>query len=489
MSDKKLRFSETGLADFGLETPPPVFRAETFSRSVAAAFKGVETFSRAQLIEKVEAEHGKFDASVDLERLGFWRAVVSNSSLDSYFTRMAKSSLRNYAADASSPTVSFQNSHRHFELPVGRSVFGQLIETGEVPAGARAEDLFPAVVVDFYSHRDLKLGEVAVEQFLLGVNSHVIKDVSIGFKEGEGFRYTCSICSGNYWSYDCRHIAGVEYDVAPTDANGDPSEGEKVKRLAFIWIENARLSEVSAVYDGATTNAMIIKAEREARAGRLDGETERFLERRFHFRADKNAWTKGFSEETRKLKESEQEVEETERGEKPEEKTEVEDNLTMTEQEIRAAAAKEFAEKVRTTAQSVGLEVTEESAAETVLEAIRSTYAATKSKADKYDVLRGLEIDEAVAQKTRAEGGETFTEEKAKAVRSMLENCDVEAVKEFSSEWRKQGDVRFGKGRSSVDETDDNKDADETGNKKRAEAEGLPEVLKRVNPAEFAGAM
>ena len=41
----------------------------------------------------------------------FWTAEISNNRLDAYFTRMAPSSLKNYAEDAKRG-VSFQDSHQ-----------------------------------------------------------------------------------------------------------------------------------------------------------------------------------------------------------------------------------------------------------------------------------------------------------------------------------------------------------------------------------------
>lgn len=199
----------------------------------------------------------------------FWSAEISSDRLDSYFTRMAVSSLRNYAEDATRG-VSFQNSHKTRELPFGRSLTGLFFPAeGEGPARTEA---------DFYTLRGLNLNGVSTDEFINGVRSGIVSDVSIGFSGGE---YICSVCQRDMWrDWDCVHIPGVEYIEKPKEGEG----GDSRIVLAIAWIENARLSEVSSVYDGATPGATILKAYREAEAGRLKPETARLLEGRYQMR-------------------------------------------------------------------------------------------------------------------------------------------------------------------------------------------------------------
>jgi hypothetical protein len=478
--------NQTRLAEYDLQLPPPVFRAETLSGDVSNIYSGAAEFTRDELIAKIEAQHGAFGEGVDRARLGFWRAAVSNSSLDSYFTRMGKSSLRNYAMDATNPTVSFQNSHRHNELPVGRSVIGQFVESGNVPQGMNAADFFPTVIVDFYSNRDLKLGDVSVEQFLLGVESHVIKDVSIGFKEGENFQYTCSICNENYWSYECRHVAGVEYAVSD-NPNADPTDATTERKLCFVWIENARLSEVSAVYDGATTNAMIIKAEREVRAGRLDNATRTFLERRFRFRADSKTWIAGH-------KPDESEISETENSNNREVKN------SMSEQNPQGggnAAVVNHEPAIRALAKQMNIEGAETASIEIVLDRVGSTFAATQAKATNFDTFRDAEIESVVAERIAAEG-DTFDAEGQKTFRAMLSNCDVSMIREFGKTYKVKADARFPNGRQSGEGAADatetggaadagNTDADDKTRSNTGDDSEIPSVLRTMSPHKLRG--
>lgn len=194
----------------------------------------------------------------------FFTAEISNNRLDAYFTKMASSSLRNYAADAAAG-VSFQNSHRQDELGFGRSLTGIYEEVGDQ---AR-------VLADFYTVPGLRLNGVSTDDFILGMRCGLVKDVSIGFYGGT---YRCSICGQNIFSWDCPHIPGVKYPRRDELGNVIGEE------LAFAWIENARLAEASSVYDGATPGAAILKAQQEAEGGRLRPEVASLLEARYRIK-------------------------------------------------------------------------------------------------------------------------------------------------------------------------------------------------------------
>lgn len=460
----------------------PIAPNSALARSVGT-LAGLQDFSRENLIAKIEGVHGKFDASIDVERIAFWRALISNSSIDSYFTRMAKSSLKYYSADSGNPTVSFQNSHRHDEFGVGRSVIGQLIETGTPPADMTADEYFPAVVTDFYSHRDLQLGDVSVEQFLLGVNTYIVKDVSIGFKENYGleaatnpFQYTCNICRQDYFGWDCRHIAGAMYEMGES-ADSDPTDSEESREVMCVaWVENARLSEVSAVYDGANTNAMILKAEREARAGRLDADVKTYLERRFRFRrSDSKLWTgaefidsKPDEAEARANKEAA-----TGKTEGAEKNKKVRTNKMDGDEKTETTNTFEvlISPKLRETARNMGLEVKEQTAQELVNE-ISSRAAALTTKANAYDKLREQSIETVIKERIAAEG-EKFDATKQAGVRSMLGNFEkVEDILEYGEPWRTAADERFSQGRK----TDDAKDEDTS----KVTEETLPESTRKL---------
>lgn len=192
----------------------------------------------------------------------FWAAEISNDQIDAYFTHMTVKSLTNFAADAQAG-VSFLNSHRHNELPLGRSLAGRMESNGE---RVRA-------LADFYTLPGLNLNGLRTDDFIAGVRSGIVSDVSIGFYGGT---HTCDLCGENYYSYRCPHIAGLRYEK---------QEGDIMRLvLATVTIDDARLSEVSAVYDGATPDAAIVKAQRMAEAGELRAEEVQILEARYRVR-------------------------------------------------------------------------------------------------------------------------------------------------------------------------------------------------------------
>lgn len=172
----------------------------------------------------------------------FWRALASNSEIDSHFSRMMESSLRNYAEDAKAG-IQFQVSHSRTEVGWGRSLDGNLV-------GPKTK---PRCEIDFYAIPGLRAGNISSDDFLRGMRAGIYADVSIGFIPG---RFVCSICGGDmlrWWTEDgCSHFPGVKY----------PKEKGKGEELCIAQIEDSRLSEVSQVYDGSTPGAGNIGVEK-----------------------------------------------------------------------------------------------------------------------------------------------------------------------------------------------------------------------------------
>lgn len=191
----------------------------------------------------------------------FFDAEASSNRLDAYYTRMSASSLKNYATEADEGR-SFQNSHRWMELPLGRTLNAQYEDLG----GGVAR-----MVTSVYVVPGLNINGVNTSDFIRAVRAGVVSDVSIGFSGGQ---FRCSICGQNLLGPDCPHIPGFEYDT-----NG--ADGETRREVAIAWVDGAHLSEVSAVYDGATPGAAILKATQEAEAGRLMPEKARVIEARY----------------------------------------------------------------------------------------------------------------------------------------------------------------------------------------------------------------
>lgn len=222
----------------------------------AAAVRG----ERAEALLQMAREQSAYDPAVfDEADPFFWRAEISSSRLDAYYTHMAASTLSNFAR-AAAEGVSFQNSHRWHEMPLGRSLTGEVRESGEETV----------VEADFFTLAGLRLAGVNTNDFIAGVRSGIVHDVSVGFYGG---RWVCDICGRNYLSFECPHFAGLEYERE--------EDGVVRTQLATVEIRDARLAEVSAVYDGATPGAAILKAERMAAEGQLTPKLLAALEERY----------------------------------------------------------------------------------------------------------------------------------------------------------------------------------------------------------------
>ncbi len=235
----------------------------------------------------------RFDAD---ESPYFLRVEISNNSLDWYYTHMMTSSLENYAADAEAG-VGLQDSHNARNLGYGRSLWGRYVsEPGSPPgwdraarSGNRAAPAAPRPTVyertlsAAYIIRGLRLNQASyatTDDFIRAVEAGAVEQISIGFGGG---RETCDICGARYYSWDCPHIAGFDYDVE--------REGVQSTLMATVAINDARLLEYSAVYAGATPNAAVVrKAEMEAEGGRLSPKMAEIIEQRYRVRLLTRNW-------------------------------------------------------------------------------------------------------------------------------------------------------------------------------------------------------
>jgi hypothetical protein len=193
----------------------------------------------------------------------FFPAEITNNRLDAYYTRMARSSLENYAREASDG-VSFQDSHNTGALGMGRTLSGLF-------RGAQGNGVM-RVVADIYCVQNLPDTMSFIQKWRTGI----ARDVSIGFYGG---RFICSICGNDMMDWrNCSHWPGREYDV---ETENDDSSKTTRKVMATADVEDAHLAEVSSVYKGATPGAVILKAQRAAEAQELPVDVARFLEQRY----------------------------------------------------------------------------------------------------------------------------------------------------------------------------------------------------------------
>ena len=331
----------------------------------------------------------------------FWSAEVSNGNVDSYFTHMLPSTLTNFANDATAG-VSFLNSHRHDELPLGRSLNG-------VYDGNR-------VVADFYTMPGLNLNGVSTDDFIAGVKSGILSDVSVGFSLGQGQMW-CDICKMDYRSWDCPHVAGMKYDI---------QGGGQV--VATVGVDNARLAEVSAVFDGATPDATILKATRMIEAGELKPDAVRMLEARYRMSfATKRSFPGvdlggGKKLELEKIFNQLREV------------------LALpADGDAVATVASLVAERDRLAA--------EHKTATTDAEALRAKVAELEPQAKDGAQYRTDLITEALGEGVRAYGDKFAKDTYEKLLRSV----SLDVIKQMKSDWLTLGNERFKGGRATVD--------------------------------------
>lgn len=203
-------------------------------------------------------------------------AEMSNQNLDSYFTRMAESSLRNYLQDGLGG-VPLMNSHRKMlpapELPIGKSYDAVLEET---QGGLR-------LVEYFYMLRGLELNGHKTNDLIRGIEGGTISDVSIGF--GGGW-YKCGLCGRELVSGWARFFGDVDEEKVCEHVPGIKYDG----KVAFAWVEDAHQGEGSLVYAGATPGAVLRKARWAAATGRLSQGDARMLEDRWGVRVLDSRW-------------------------------------------------------------------------------------------------------------------------------------------------------------------------------------------------------
>ena len=242
-----------------------------------AAYTPEETKTLLDRARQIAPDPSIFDD----EEPYFWGSEVSNANLDSYYTHQLPSSLQNYAKDAEEGR-SFQNSHNWRALGMGRTCAGKFHDG----RGGKRK----STSVDTYTLRDLDLNGLNTNQLIRGIRSGIASDVSIGFYGGQ---FLCDLCGRDMLTdWDCWHIPGLMYELKGEEERAQwqarvaelmelspghtwtRKKGEKEKELILCTagVENAHLSEVSAVYDGACPGAAILKAQREATEGRLRDE-------------------------------------------------------------------------------------------------------------------------------------------------------------------------------------------------------------------------
>lgn len=195
-----------------------------------------------------------------LDDLFLFPSVLSTQAIDSYGTRMAPSTIRNFAQDVADG-LPLMNSHRtggfavETELPIGRKfdaeIEGQFLE----PDSTGFDDQIGAMVATWnYIVRGITISTLSNDDIIEAVETGTIDDESVGFSIRPDGQYICGVCGNDYLDYEaCPHFPFEVYE----DFEGNEARG-------FIWIEDGHAIEGSLVYSGATPGAVIRKAQEHA---------------------------------------------------------------------------------------------------------------------------------------------------------------------------------------------------------------------------------
>lgn len=335
----------------------------------------------------------------------FFRAEISSNRQDGHFTHMLDSTLRNFASEAETG-VSFLDSHKRWSLPIGYSLTGSYEKDNGVTR----------VVSDIYTVPGISLGShsySSTDDFIRAMRASLVRKISVGFHGGD---MICDLCGGSFWDWrSCKHWPGRKYTIESDDNGDNGSEGKEV--VATFGIADAHLAEVSAVYEGSTPGAMILRAEGMAEAGLLDGEEIRRLEVQYRIKlpAGQRVWP------TEKVQKN---------GEKPmAELDPVQDVLRLKEILRNAGAPHDDPAKAAQWLADENARLSKENA--------RLIPLADQGREYRADL-----TEEAIAQGIRALGKE-FTEAAQATYRKMFETSEVSFIKQMSADWKRQGDKIF----------------------------------------------
>ncbi len=336
------------------------------------------------------------------------------------------------------------DSHDSRRLGVGYSF------TGEVSTG---EDGATIVLSDWYTVPGLRFGSThsfaSTDDYIKAVEAKIVRKISVGFYGG---RHVCDICKQNYYSWDCPHIAGIEYEIE--DENG------RHRVTATVTIYDATLAEYSLVYANATPGASLRKMEREIVEGRLSpGECPAWLESRYRRDPCRRACKSARSVCPMRTRSVGPELP-VPTGDQPMnlEQELNEARAALTEANVNesvpvAGGIRQLAE--RATRWQAELDAAIAAVPEGVegesLAARVATLGAALTRlrplADDGRAYRADLIEEALAEGVRAHG-EKFASE---AYRGMLESSGIEVIKRMRDDWRAIGDKQFPGGRQSRD--------------------------------------
>lgn len=239
--------------------------------AVFATLARVERRATTEQLLELARSSAALDPSVfDEHPPYFFGAEISSTRLDAYFTHMdPATTLPNYARDAAGG-VSFLAAHNSRTLPFGRTLTGELLAGAELTRVTSDIFTIPGLPIDVSA-----FGSGAArttDQLITAIRAGIQTDVSIGFYGGW---FRCDVCGNDLMDWRmCSHIPGMRYEVKGAD-------NVIREQLCTATVIDARLAEVSAVYEGATPGAVILKAQDAAERGMLGLDVARLVEQRY----------------------------------------------------------------------------------------------------------------------------------------------------------------------------------------------------------------
>jgi hypothetical protein len=411
-------------------------RVLTDNRDVPALQVGNETvnLTNADRCLEIIRQHAADPAIFDERAPYIWAAMISSNRRDYYATIMdPATTLRNYVEDAVAG-VAFLDSHDSFQQPCGRSFAAAMVET------EGAVNVYAA----FYTIPDLKNQRINTTDLIDSIRSGITKDVSVGFKRGDNFEMRCSICGGNMMRWDeCDHIQGIRYETY------DDASGEWVQRTAVGIIIDARLSEVSAVYDGASPDCMIEKAKDLASRGLIKQVQRAAIEQQFRMVLPTRDSVAVTEPEPKKVPDAG--ASNSTKGERHMEEQKFDAN-PFTEY-LRSIGALDATAAVSTQAEALS-HITREVSRLRGIEAQHKEY-------------RDAEVADAIQQGVRAQGDKF---DKAR-YDGILNRATLTEIRSFRKEWQDSADAELGGGRRSTETGDDTDGTTDTSDENRQHEE------------------
>lgn len=354
----------------------------------------------------------------------FFPAEISSDRLDSHFTHMLDSTLQNFAAEAEAG-VSFLDSHVRRRLGLGYTLTGSLENLDSL----KGNDSVTRIVSDIYTVPGIGLGEgsyASTDDFIRAIRARLVRKVSVGFHGGD---MICDICGNSFWDWRaCKHWPGRKYTV--NGDNSDDGEGEEV--VSTFGIADGHLAEVSAVYEGSTPGAMILRAEGMAEAGLLDGEEIRRLETQYRIRIPDGQRLWATEATTYSGLDF---VENRDNGEKPMAEVERQAEEMLIREMLKSAGA-----PTGDLAKCVQWLVDDRAR-------LKKANDELTPLADQGKQYRTDTIKDALAEGVRALGKDFHTE----TYERMFENADIAHIKQTRDDWKRQGDLVFKGKRLTID--------------------------------------